>query len=97
LDIQKMSAGKIPAWTNYMTNYNRTYGNFAIESNQMFMTLNRKYEIDTTGIKDLTTYVDPQKFNYIFADARLDAQNFWMQIGIKMIKRSKMSAKIMPH
>lgn len=95
--ITKNSAGKIPAWSDYMTNFNRTYGNFAIKTNQMFMTLNRRYEIDANGIKDLTTYVDPSKYNYIFADARLDAQNFWMQIGVDMIKRSKMSAKVMPN
>ena len=43
--VQK-SAGKQPAWMNYMTAVNRTYGNFAIEDNEMFMTLNRKYEFD---------------------------------------------------
>ena len=28
---------------NYMTNVNKTYGNFAIQDNEMFMTLNRRY------------------------------------------------------
>ena len=58
------SAGKQPAWINYMTNVNQTRGDFAIEGNSMFMTLNRRYERNSTGgIKDLTTYVDPSKFN----------------------------------
>ncbi len=71
------SAGKQPAWLNYMTNYNKTYGNFANSDDQMFMTLNRRYEMDENyRIKDLTTYIDPQKFNYIFADTQRDAQNF---------------------
>lgn len=97
------SAGKVPAWINYMTNVNRCYGNFADESQQMYMTLNRRYEMNygTTeaekGIKDLTTYIDPKKFNNIFADTRLDAQNFWTQISIDMNVRRKMSAKIMPN
>lgn len=91
------SAGKVPAWINYMTNVNRTYGNFAIESQQMYMTLNRRYEEGTGGIKDLTTYIDPSKFNNIFADSRLDAQNFWTQISVDIEARRKMSAKVMPN
>lgn len=91
------SAGKQPAWVNYMTNVNQTRGNFAVDGNQMFMTLNRRYEHDEDGIKDLTTYIDPSKFNNIFADERLDAQNFWVQISINNTARRKMSAKIMPN
>jgi hypothetical protein len=93
------SAGKQPAWLNYMTNVNKTYGNFAIEGNQMFMTLNRRYEYDNeyNTIKDLTTYIDPAKYNNIFADTRIDAQNFWTQIAVDMYGRRKMSAKLMPN
>ena len=92
------SAGKQPAWMNYMTNVNRTLGNFAIAENQMFMTFNRRYELNFNGIiKDLTTYIDPVKFNYIFAESSLDAQNYMTQIAVDMIVRRKMSAKIMPN
>lgn len=90
------SAGKQPAWLNYMTNYNKAFGNFAIESQEMFMTLNRRYEPNGGNIKDLTTYVDPSKFNHIFAQTSRDAQNFWVQLGINIEARRKMSAKIMP-
>lgn len=98
------SAGKIPAWVNYMTSYDKSYGTFAEENNQMFMTLNRRYEYEVTDetlekidIKDLTTYIDPSKFNNIFADERLDAQNFWVQIKVENKARRKMSAKVMPN
>lgn len=92
------SAGKQPAWLDYMTNVNRCYGNFANPQDQMFMTLNRRYELDTNyRIKDLTTYIDPQKFNYIFADTERDAQNFWVQLGVGITARRKMSAKVMPN
>jgi len=95
--VQK-SAGKQPAWINYMTSVNRTFGNFAIKDNQMWMTLNRRYESeDVQGIKDLTTYIDPTKFNWIFSQTSLDAQNFWVQIGVGITARRKMSAKIMPN
>lgn len=96
------SAGKQPAWINYMTNTNKVRGNFATATQQMYMTLNRKYEpewdVDNQlSIKDLTTYIDPSKFNHIFADTRLDAQNFWAQIKVDITARRKMSAKIMPN
>jgi hypothetical protein len=93
------SAGRQPAWINYMTNYNRNYGNFAIASNEMFMTLNRQYTPDSTTfqIKDLTTYIDPSHYNFIFAETALDAQNFWVQIALDITARRKMSAKVMPN
>nr|QJB19711.1 MAG: major capsid protein [Microvirus sp.] len=93
------SAGKQPAWLNYMTNFNKCYGNFANPDDQMFMTLNRRYECDETTrrIKDLTTYIDPKKFNYIFADTERDAQNFWVQLAVDITARRKMSAKIIPN
>lgn len=92
------SAGKQPAWIHYMTSQSETYGNFADENKEMFMTLNRNYEFDEKGdILDLTTYIDPVKYNYAFADTRLDAQNFWVQIAMDVTARRKMSAKIIPN
>ncbi|AXH73345.1 MAG: major capsid protein [Microviridae sp.] len=94
------SAGKQPAWVNYMTNVNTVKGNFAEQSEQMFMVLNRRYNVDYAGnpkIADLTTYIDPTKFNHIFADTRRDSQNFWAQIGVNIEARRKMSAKVMPN
>lgn len=92
------SAGKQPAWIDYMTNYNRTFGNFALKDNEMFMTLNRNYEVGTdNSIKDLTSYIDPAKYNFIFAETSTDAMNFWVQIASDITARRKMSAKIMPN
>lgn len=90
------SAGKQPAWINYMTNHNRVLGNFARQNSEMYMTLNRRYEMGNNGIQDLTTYIDPTKFNHIFAQTSLDAQNFWVQIGVGITARRKMSAKVIP-
>lgn len=98
-DWQDRSAGKQPAWLNYMTAYNENYGQFAEENELMFMTLNRRYEWDDSinGIKDLTTYIDPTKYNYAFAVSSLDAQNFWVQIATDMTVRRLISAKIIPN
>jgi hypothetical protein len=101
--ITYSSAGKQPAWINYMTNVNQTRGNFAVVvgenggQGEMFMTLNRRYEHETTGIGDLTTYVDPSKYNEIFAQTQLDSQNFWVQISNRITARRKMSAKVIPN
>lgn len=101
---RKLAAGKVPAWMNYMTAVNETHGDFAEEDKCMFMTLNRRYQyklgdISTRqdfGIADLTTYIDPRKYNYVFADTSLQAQNFWVQIGIGINARRVMSAKVIP-
>ena len=94
---EQTSAGKVPAWINYMTSVNEVHGNFAIANNEMFMVLNRRFEQENGNIKDLTTYIDPSKFNFIFAETALDAQNFWCQIGVDITARRKMSAKVMPN
>lgn len=93
------SAGKQPAWLNYMTAIPEVRGNFAVQDNEMFMVLNRRYEYDKAArdIKDLTSYVDPVKYNNIFAETSLDAQNFWVQVAVGCTSRRKMSAKIMPN
>ena len=96
------SAGKVPAWINYMTAVNETYGNFADKKKEVYMTLNRNYEhlTDINGdiaIKDLTTYIDPSKFNDMFARTDLKSQNFWVQISKNITARRKMSAKVMPN
>jgi len=101
-DVTYKSAGKQPAWINYMTNVNQTRGSFAevvgeSEGGSMFMTLNRRYEETALGIGDLTTYVDPSKYNEIFAYSELDSQNFWVQISNRIIARRKMSAKVIPN
>lgn len=92
------SIGKQPAWIDYMTNFNKTYGNFAIKDNEAFMCLNRWFEsnpAEQTG--DYTSYIDPQKYNYIFADTDLNAMNFWVQLGVSCKARRVMSAKVIPN
>ena len=89
------------AWINYMTAVNKCYGNFADKQSEAFMVLNRNYTMKHNGtnteIEDLTTYIDPTKFNYVFADTNLDAMNFWVQIKKNIIARRVMSAKQIPN
>lgn len=96
-NIKHLAANKTVAWIDYMTNYNRTFGDFAAGEALDFMVLNRRYEVgDNDTIKDLTTYVDPQKYIEIFADTSIDSQNFWVQTVVQATRRGNYSAKQIP-
>lgn len=93
------SPGKTVAWINYMTNFNKTFGNFAAGESEAFMCLNKYYyENETTGgIKNLSTYIDPSEHNEIFADTDINAMNFWVQTAVDMTRRGNYSAKQIPN
>lgn len=96
-NIKHLAANKTVAWIDYMTNYNRTFGDFAAGEALDFMVLNRRYEVGNDNtIKDLTTYIDPQKYIEIFADTAIDSQNFWVQTVVQATRRGNYSAKQIP-
>lgn len=97
--ITNTAAGKTVAWIDYMTNFNKTFGNFASGQSESFMCLNRNYEEDEhlEQIEDLTTYIDPSKHNEIFADTNIDAMNFWVQTAVNCQVRRCISAKQIPN
>lgn len=95
--LNHLSANKTVAWIDYMTNYNRTYGDFAAGGALDFMVLNRRYDVtEKFTIGDLTTYIDPQKYIEIFADTDLTSQNFWVQTVVQITRRGNYSAKQIP-
>ena len=96
-NMKHLAANKTVAWIDYMTNYNRTYGDFAAGEALDFMVLNRRYEVSSNNtIEDLTTYIDPQKYIEIFANTSIDSQNFWVQTVIQATRRGNYSAKQIP-
>lgn len=95
-NMEHKAANKTVAWIDYMTNYNRTFGDFATGEALDFMVLNRRYEVKNNEITDLTTYIDPQKYIEIFADTSIDSQNFWVQTVIQATRRGNYSAKQIP-
>lgn len=99
--VTKFSAGKQPSWIEYQTAVNECHGDFAEARKMMYMTLNRRYEIEQVGagtsISDLTTYIEPEKYNYIFANRALGAQNFWAQVVMNIEARRIMSANQIPN
>lgn len=96
-NMKHLAANKTVAWIDYMTNYNRTFGEFAVGEALDFMVLNRRYEVSNINtIDDLTTYIDPQKYIEIFADTDLTSQNFWVQTVVQATRRGNYSAKQIP-
>lgn len=96
-NMKHLAANKTVAWIDYMTNYNRTFGDFATGEALDFMVLNRRYEVsDNNTIDDLTSYIDPQKYIEIFADTSIDSQNFWVQTVVQATRRGNYSAKQIP-
>lgn len=92
------SLGKQPSWIEYTTDVNETYGEFAAGMPLAFMCLNRVYEENENGsIKNASTYIDPTIYNNIFAESRLSAQNFWVQVAFDVTARRVMSAKQIPN
>lgn len=93
------SAGKQPAWQWYRTNYDDALGNMA--STEDYKVFGRTYEAQKIGvfyrIKDLTTYIDPQKFNDVFAIKSLDAMNFDVQVGMDATLTMIMSEEVIPN
>lgn len=92
-EMASKSIGKQPAWIEYMTNVNKTYGNFALIENEGWMCLNRIFG----DISTYTTYIFPHLYNNIFADTDITAQNFWIQIAFNCKPRRVMSAKVIPN
>lgn len=96
--IVDTTPGKSVAWVDYMTNFNRTFGNFAAGESEDFMVLNRNYERDNNnGISNGSTYINPQEHIDIFADTALDSQNFWVQTACEITRRGNYSAKQIPN
>lgn len=101
--LTRLAAGKVPAWINYMTDVDECYGDFADEEGKSYMVLNRNYNIKTSSAlalaapDDITTYIDPKKYNYAFAYNDLTAQNFWAEIYFDVTARRLMSAKQIPN
>lgn len=96
--IVDTTPGKSVAWIDYMTNFNKTFGNFATGESEDFMVLNRNYERDdNNGISNGSTYINPQEHIDIFADTALDSQNFWVQTACEITRRGNYSAKQIPN
>lgn len=93
----KLAVGKQPAWLDYMTNFNKTFADFAAGEQESYMVLNRIYNVDDSGkITNATTYINPKDYTYIFATNTETNRDFWVQIGCGVTARRVMSAAQIP-
>lgn len=101
--VQHKSIGKQPAHIDYMTDIDESFGDFAIENNKMEMTLNRRYSYEVDGggktgsVVDATTYIDPSKYNYVWAGVSRKDQHFDLSISFNIEARRKVSTRQMPN
>lgn len=92
-----LAIGKQPAWLDYMTNFNKTFADFAAGEQESYMVLNRIYDVDNEGkITNATTYINPKDYTYIFATNTETNRDFWVQIGCGVTARRVMSAAQIP-
>lgn len=92
-----LAIGKQPAWLDYMTNFNKTFADFAAGEQESYMVLNRIYNVDDKGqITNATTYINPKDYTYIFATNTETNRDFWVQIGCGVTARRVMSAAQIP-
>lgn len=92
-----LAIGKQPAWLDYMTNFNKTFADFAAGEQESYMVLNRIYNVDDSGkITNATTYINPKDYTYIFATNTETNRDFWIQIGCGITARRVMSAAQIP-
>lgn len=92
-----LAIGKQPAWLDYMTNFNKTFADFAAGEQESYMVLNRIYNVDDSGnITNATTYINPKDYTYIFATNTETNRDFWIQIGCGVTARRVMSAAQIP-
>lgn len=93
------SIGKQPAWQWYRTAYDTALGNMAYE--ESYKVFGREYSyIKQEGVyivQDQTTYINPMKFNDVFAIESLDAMNFDVQVGMDFKMTLVMSEELIPN
>lgn len=96
--ITYYTMGKQLSWTQYQTAFNEDYGHFADRDQEGWMVNGRDYESDPTTrrISDATAYIDPAKWNDIFAYKSRDAMNYRMQYYIGAKIEMLMSANQIP-
>lgn len=99
--------GYQPAWSSYMTDVDRVYGELEPYGNLAHWTLNRPFSTTTTSESkndvvtvdysyNDSTYVFPGLYNAPFVDNSLSATNFFVRVNLDIRARRQLSKRAVP-
>lgn len=90
--LNSSAIGYQPAWTEYTTAVNRSYGDLGPGGEKDFWTFHAPYIYGGFSFE----YVNPSDFSYIFATKDLSIDNYFVQVGFNIQARRSIPKRLMP-
>lgn len=90
--LNSSAIGYQPAWTEYTTAVNRSYGDLGPGGEKDFWTFHAPYIYGGFSFE----YVNPSDFSYIFATKDLSIDNYFVQVGFNIKARRSIPKRLMP-
>lgn len=90
--VNDSAIGYQPAWTEYTTAVNRSYGDLGPGGEKDFWTFHAPYVFGGWSFE----YINPASFSYIFATNDLSVDNYFVQVGFNIKARRSIPKRLMP-
>ena len=90
--LNSSAIGYQPAWTEYTTAVNRSYGDLGPGGEKDFWTFHAPYVYGGFSFE----YINPSDFSYIFATKDLSVDNYFVQVGFNIKARRSIPKRLMP-
>lgn len=90
--VNSSAIGYQPAWTEYTTAVNRSYGDLGPGGEKDFWTFHAPYVYGGFSFE----YINPADFSYIFATNDLTVDNYFVQVGFNIKARRSIPKRLMP-
>lgn len=90
--LNSSAIGYQPAWTEYTTAVNRSYGDLGPGGEKDFWTFHAPYVYGGFSFE----YINPLNFSYIFATKDLSVDNYFVQVGFNIKARRSIPKRLMP-
>jgi capsid protein (F protein) len=90
--LNSSAIGYQPAWTEYTTAVNRSYGDLGPGGEKDFWTFHAPYVYGGFSFE----YISPSDFSYIFATKDLSVDNYFVQVGFNIKARRSIPKRLMP-
>lgn len=91
-DVTGVAVGYQPAWTEYTTAVNRSYGDLGPGGEKDFWTFHAPYVYGGFSFD----YINPAYFSYIFATKDQSFDNYFVQVGFNIKARRSIPKRLMP-